>query len=169
MATPITSLPALTPLTQAMLNVAYGVPKYTATRNKLLVVSFLAKSRYFASPYISDRRAHVTLPLIDTLIQKVPCGLNPTPRYFFHPAVNRNLPICTKKKLSNTILMPLRSGHPPPAKPLSAHDAFRAVKAAARGDAIGEEIVVENIPAEFALQVIFSVEEDRTFTGHSLR
>ena len=39
-------------------NVAYGVPKYTATRNnKLLVVSFLAKSLlfrvavHFGSPY----------------------------------------------------------------------------------------------------------------------
>lgn len=65
--------------------------------------------------------------------------------------------------------MQLRSGDPPSAKPLSAHDAFRAVKTAATSVSIGEEIIVDNIPAEFALQVIFSVEEDRAFSGRSLR
>ena len=65
--------------------------------------------------------------------------------------------------------MQLRSNDPPRTKPLSAHDAFRAVKAAATGVARGEEAVVENIPAAFALQVILSVEADPTFGDRSLR
>ena len=63
----------------------------------------------------------------------------------------------------------LHSSDPPSAKPLSAHDAFRAVKAAATSVTRGEEIVVENIPAEFALQVILSVEEDPAIAENSLR
>lgn len=63
----------------------------------------------------------------------------------------------------------LRSSDPPSAKPLSARDAFHAVKAAATSVTRGEEIVVENIPAEFALQVILSVEEDPAIAENSLR
>lgn len=65
--------------------------------------------------------------------------------------------------------MQLRSNDPPATKPLSAHDAFRAVKAAATGAEPGEEVVVENIPVAYALQVILSVEADPAFGDRILR
>ena len=65
--------------------------------------------------------------------------------------------------------MQLRSNNPPPPNPLSAHEAFCVVKAAAVNITRGEEIIVENIPAAYALQVIMSVEADPAFADRSLR